>query len=319
MLTLDRTQEPLALLERRSAQPTVLGGLLYAGLAIVPLTSEAPLSGLRLVGLLGLALVAGALVVSGLPKTRPRPLPTPSGTGSERYEALELGAEPLPLTYRASLVLADGSRQVVLERNEPAGVLADADSLARSLSVPLTPGWGLDDAELGEILHPPAHASPRWHGDTPLTFDTLPFAGQRKAALTTLWAAAFVLVATILMSASARTKVTPGLLSVALPVVSALLVLLVALWLLGVRGRLSLGPTGVTRRRFWFGLELGQPEAVKLAIRGAAVVSPAAPTLSHLLLATNEGLVAFAVRGGKPQAAALKNIPPTQAAHRAAE
>src|SRR5262245_51477581 len=124
MLTLDRRATPLALCERSTIQPTLLGGLLFAALEIVPLSAEGPITAARAAGIAGLLAASVGLLLHGLPRSRRRSLP--AGVPTQ----LELGGEALPPTYRATLVLADGSRHRVLERDEPAGLLEDAAHLA---------------------------------------------------------------------------------------------------------------------------------------------------------------------------------------------
>jgi hypothetical protein len=128
-----------------------------------------------------------------------------------------------------------------------------------------------------------------------------------------------VLVATILMSESARARVTPGALSLTLPGISAALVLVAAIWLLGLRGELTLGPTGVTRRKLWFNVELGRPEAHELAVTAAAFVAPPGGTVGHLVLSHGASLLAFPMRAGAAQAARLRTALAAQRTHRAAE
>ncbi len=321
MLTLDRTQRPLAVRERQGFGPPFLAGLLFAALGVVPLSSTEPLTTLRVSGLLGLAAASALLVTLGIPRSRRRALPGVDASAMkarDRVTALELDGYPLPPTYRVVMVLADGSRRTVLERNEPAGVLDDATALSAELGLPLSPGWGLDAGAL-ELLAHPSDQAPRWEPEAPITLESPPFAGQRNATWTTLWASAFVLVATILMTESARAKVTPSALSLVLPGLGALLVLLIGIWLVGFRGSLVLGPTGVTRRKFWFGFELGRPEAVELRVTAAVVVVPKGGSVGHLVVSNGQSLFAFPARAGTPQATLLRAAFSPEAAHRAAE
>jgi hypothetical protein len=321
MLTLDRTQRPFAVRERQGFGPPFLAGLLFAALGIVPLSSTEPFTALRVIGLLGLAAASALLVTLGSPRSRRRVLPGIDAGAmrpSERVAALELDGYPLPPTYRVVMLLGDGSRRTVLERHEPTGVLEDATALSEELGVPLTPGWGLDAGALELLAHPSEHAA-RWEAAAPITLESPPLSGQRNATWTTLWASAFVLVATILMTESARAKVIPSAFSLVLPGLSALLVLLIGIWLVGFRGSLVIGPSGVTRRSFWFGFELGRPEAVELHVTAAAVVVPKGGSVGHLIVSNGQRLFAFPARGGTPQATLLRAAFSPAAAHRAAE
>ena len=231
MLTLDRKQRPLALSEQKGFTPPFLAGLLFAALGVVPLSSSGPLTATRVLGLLLLGSASALLMALGSPRTRERSLARLSAHPSrvaERGVALELDGYALPPTYRAVMVFGDGTRRTLLERSEPAGVLEDAVLLSRELGAPLVAGWGIDDGAIAALLPAGSHAH-RFESDRAITFDSPPFAGQRNAAWTTLWASAFVVVATILMSESARAKVTPSALSLVLPGLGAFIVLLLGI------------------------------------------------------------------------------------------
>ncbi len=296
--------------------------MLFAALALVPLTASTPFTPLRVLGLGLLVTTAIWLMLVGRPRSRRRALPSraPAALGTREGRAvLELEGSPLPPTYRAVLVLGDGSRQVVLERDEPAGVLEDASLLARELGVTLAPGWGVDEASLDALLHSHAHATPRFGNTAPFRFESPPLAAQRNAAWTTLWASAFVLVATIAMSDAARSRVTPGSLSLTLAGVSVVLVLFVWLWLVGLRGKVELGPAGVTRRVSWFRFGLGRPEHHEMAIVAASFVTPGGAPLGHLLVSNGTKLFAFPLRGGSPELVRLHETLAARRTNRAAE
>lgn len=321
MLTLDPKERPLAVLEQRGFEPSFLAGLLFAALGVVPLSSSGPFTLLRGLGLVILGAASVLLLKLGSPRTRARSLARLAAhpaRPAERGVALELDGDALPPTYRAVMVFGDGVRRTLLERAEPAGVLEDAVLLARELGVPLVAGWGIDDRTVEALLRP-LEPSRRLESDATITFDSPPFAGQRDAAWTTLWASAFVLVATILMSESARAKVTPSALSLVLPGLGAFIVLLLGTWLIGARGTLVLGATGVIRRRFWFGVELGEARSVKLDVAAAAVALPPGGSVGHLVVSNGQNLFAFPVRGGTPQQRLLHAAFSPQRANRAAE
>ena len=321
MLTLDPKERPLAVLERRGFEPPFLAGLLFAALGVVPLSSSGPLTPARVLGLVILGAASVLLLKRGSPRTRARSLAglaTHPSRPEERGVALELDGDALPPTYRAVMVFGDGERRTVLERAEPAGVLEDAVLLARELDVPLVAGWGIDDGTRDALLGAGDHAHRLESGAT-ITFDSPPFAGQRNAAWTTLWASAFVVVATILMSESARAKVTPSALSLVLPGIGAFIVLLLGIGLMGARGTLLLGSTSVIRRRFWFRLELGDARSVELNVAAAAVALPPGGSVGHLVVSNGKNLFAFPVRGGTPQARLLRTAFSPEPANRAAE
>ena len=317
MLTLDRTAHPLALREDRSAQPPLLGGLLFAALEVVPLTAPGPFTALRVVGVLVLLALAVGLILHARPKTLRRPLPARPGVTPER---LELGGEELPPLYRVTLVLSDGSRHTVLEGPEPSRVLEDAAALGKTLGVAFGDGWGLSAPALNELLATSPVREKRFTEQDAFTLEHPPLPGQRAAAYTTLWASAFVLVASFVMSdGPERHGLVPSALSIVLPCLSANILLVLGFWLLGLRERVTVTKAGVTRRRLWFKSELTSVDSREVAILGAALVRPGARSDGHLLLASEKGL--FALPAAAPDGATLleKRAGTTPAAERAAE
>ena len=287
MLTLDRTAQPLALREQRSFEPPFLGGLLFLALEVVPLTADGAVTPLRVVGIAGLLLVGGLLVAVGLPRSRRVALP--AGAHPLR---LELAGDALPPTYRVTLVFRDGTRRRLLEGPDPARILEDGVVLGRELSVPLGAGWGLGEVELVELAS--GGDEKRFATNEAVTFEHPPLAGQRTAAWTTLWAFAFVVVATVVMANGPEHHgLVPSTLAVTLPALGALSLLLVGLWLLGLRERVELAPTGVTRRRVLFGKSIARAEAHERRVGGAALVKPSTRSHGHLLVASRAGLLAF--------------------------
>jgi len=291
MLTLDRQAQPLALREERPLGPALLGGVLFTCLELVPLTAPGPATPLRALGALGLLAMAVALFAVGRPRVRSRPLPARPGVAPDH---LELGGDELPPTYRATLVLQDASRHTVLEATDPARVLDDAAHLGRELGVPLGAGWGLGPPALDELVRTAPAGGKRFGPDDTVTLEHPPLPGQLPAAYTTLWASAFVLVASFVMSDGPERKgLVPSTLSVVLPCLGALILLVIGLWLLGLRDRVTLTPNGVTRLRFWFGRELAPGESRAVRVLGAALVRPGARHDGHLLVASDAGLFAL--------------------------
>jgi hypothetical protein len=317
MLTLDRTAHPLALREDRSAQPPLLGGFLFLALEVVPLTAPGPFTVLRAFGSLALLSVAVGLILHGRPKTLPRSLPVRSGVPPER---LELGGEDLPPLYRITLVLSDGSRHTVLEAPEPSRVLEDAAHLAKALGVPFGDGWGQSASALTELLATSSSRAKRFTEQDSFTLEHPPLPGQRAAAYTTLWASAFVLVASFVMSdGPERHGLVPSALSIVLPCLSANILLVLGFWLLGLRERVTVTPAGVQRRRLWFKSKLKTTDLREVSILGAALVRPGTRSDGHLLLASEKGL--FALPAAAPAGATLREgrAGTTASAERAAE
>lgn len=317
MLTLDRKAQPLALVDERAVQPTLLGGVLFLGLEIVPLTAPGPMSLLRGLGFFGLLAIGVGLMIVGRPRVVCRPLPGRAGVAPER---LELGGEELPPIYRVTLVLADRSRHTVLESPDPGRVLEDAARLATALDVPLGSGWGLGAHAIAELIGTSPRAVKSFASDDGFTLQNPALAGQRMAAYTTLWASAFVLVASFVMSDGPERKgLVPSALSLVLPCLGALILLVIGLWLLGLREQVTLTPRSVTRRRFWFKRELALLDAREMQVLGAALVRPGSRSDGHVVIASDAGL--FALPASAPDGARLleTRAPDVPPAERAAE
>lgn len=298
-------------------QPALLGGLLFVALEVVPLTAPGPVTPLRVVGFLLLLTLAVVFIAVGRSRARSLPLPARPGASALR---LELGGDELPPTYRVTLVLDDGSRHTVLEATDPARVLDDAEHLAKVLGVPRGTGWGLDATALDELVGTAPAPVKRFGPDDTFTLEHPPLAGQRPAAYTTLWASAFVLVASFVMSDGPERKgLVPSTLSLVLPGLGVLVLLVIGLWLLGLRESVTLTPTGLTRRRSWFRHELSAPETRVARVLGAALVRPGARSDGHLLVASDAGLMS--VPASAPVGANLleRGRVPVSAAERAAE
>jgi len=318
MLTLDRTAQSLALREQRSMRPAFIAGVLFACLEIVPLTADTPFTLLRGVGVGLLLMIAGALIRWGLPRTTTLPLPRATKGAAPVGVAFE--GEALPPLYRALLVFSDGSRAAVLESGDPARVLDDAAFLARSLQVSLGTAWGLEPDALVDLTRPISKEQPL-SAAAPAYVEVHPaLPGQRAAAYTTLWASGFVLIASFVMAnGPERHGLVPSALSVTLPCLGGLVLLAMALWMLGLREELTVTGAGYTRRRTWFGMTLGNPVARDTRVGLSALVTPAEGAAGHLLLATDQGLVAVPAESKDGTRWLGRHPSPSMAPGRAAE
>jgi hypothetical protein len=195
------------------------------------------------------------------------------------------------LRYRADLVLDDERHQRLLERNEPAGVLADLRQVVRVLNWPVESGWGL-----------PADAAPWSESDAPAATSSRSaasvdvraarFESQRAAAATVLGSGVFTCVAmTVMLINERRRGGHIGTLSLALAASAATLVLLIGVALateyvrVRANGELSVEQhvLGFVWRRF----ELS-PESV----RGVYLVGPDPASPRHLLFDAKSGPIA---------------------------
>lgn len=296
-------------LERRLREPVALAGVLFLALGLLPLVSQGPLTGLRVLTALGLALGAWLCFFLGLRRERRLPLPE-RGT----VQRLVLAGTSDIEGYAVEAV-GTGKRRIVLSGASPARVLADALALSTQLGVPLEPGWGIDRDALN-LLRSPA-SSPSLVRPFVVSHRTVP--DQAIGAGTALWAAAFIPGATFVLALSpARPNLMPTTLALVLPGLTALFALGVGLWLLGLRERLSLEGGRLTRQRCWFARPLGAKEETA-GVVGLYAVSPLGGPSRHLLVVTRNGPVALAT---DPQAGvALAHYPGAEerTAGRAAE
>ena len=158
MCLLESTPERLRLVRRTPVRAPALAGVALLALAVVPLAVHEARSPCTIVAL---TLRAGASLEvvrrsrarleqvdislpdfavegrsdTGRP-TRPRAISLTHGTR---------GHAPTRLTYRAELLTDESEPQLLLERDEPAGVLADLSRLLRHVDLPLARGWGIPD------------------------------------------------------------------------------------------------------------------------------------------------------------------------------
>lgn len=303
MLILEQKSGGMVLVRRRPAGPTIIAGALFIALGSVALLPDAPLTPARLATFLVLASAGLLLIAAGLPReSLSTALPAAGRTKPSRLELT--GAEG-PDRYRAELIFPDGARRVVLERDEPAGVAADAMALAKYLDVTVRPGWGLEAGDWSVLSSSvPSGAAPHLI-EREVAAVARPLPRQRVAALTTLWAGCFVLVVSILMALSPyRSGITPSGLSVLLPGLSVAATLLIGVWLLGLRERLVLRARGIECSRAWFGRDLGPRRVFDVPVLGAFAVSPRGDTVRHLLVATGAEPLAFAAEPASGRALA---------------
>lgn len=295
MLILDENADGMAILRARPARPLWIAGCLFAGLGLLPFL-PADLTLPRIVTGLVLCSVGLVLVLLGRAKRSREPLPI-GRTGRSTVGSVVLTGRADPESYGAELLLKDGTRHLVLERAEPAGVVRDALQLARQLGVRVEPGWGLDRHMLSQLdgsSAVPAHTLTQ-----PLTSIAYPFRRQHIAAVTTIWGGAFVFVVATAMTLSPYRPISsPSGLSILLPGLSVLAVLAVGFWLLGLRERLVLDRNGLTRDRLLFGRPIGPRRHFSGQIVGIFPVSPIPGRTLHVLVATTGELHAFHADSG---------------------
>lgn len=197
------------------------------------------------------------------------------------------------LRYRAELILDDARHQCLLERGEPAGVLADLRQVLRVLEWPVQSGWGLPaDAAPWSERDAPVSTTPK--SRPPLDVRAARFESQKAAAATVLGTGVFTCVAmTVMIVNEVRRGGHVGMLSLALAASAAALVLLVgaALATEHVRVRTN-GALSIEQRVLgfaWRRLQLSPG-----SVHGIYLVGPGPASPRHLLFDAESG--PFAVR-----------------------
>jgi hypothetical protein len=216
-------------------------------------------------------------------------------------------SEGLRPRYRVELCFDDGTRWRVVECHEPAGALDDLRVLHDAIPVPVSRGWGLDDAAVALLLAgdragtgqsaeaPAGHARPSLDSDGERTEPRVVSVrlGSPRVLVALAYAVALVL-GTLLVLVTARIgRSEPmGPFSIALHVVSIVLLSTVLVGcatdrlMVRVNGQIeferSIGPFVRSRRA----IESG-------AIRAAFAVGAEPDQIHHILVSTDAGMFAL--------------------------
>lgn len=217
-------------------------------------------------------------VLGALAWTRKRTLHVAPGTALTWETALE-SDDPYSVALHRS-----GTRELLLEGDDPAQVLADARRIAR---------------ETGAVLRGPEWVAARAARRDPgpraaLSIEGLIWPSQLRASRTTVLGALFVLV---LSAGSIRAESEVSLLSAALPGVSVVAALLIGTFLAKLRVVVEAGPEGLRAER----RGLGAPQKLlslplESIIDVHAVGHPSHPE-RHLLIETVDGPVSLTCAG----------------------
>jgi hypothetical protein len=194
------------------------------------------------------------------------------------------------------MVWSDGRRRLALENAEPGLVLEDALLLAERLELDLKPGWGLEEhlPEAGSSLafrEALARGAP--NGVTGAS-DLPAFPMQKRPALITLVAGAFVVIETVFLARSPARLVVPGTFALALAGIAAMLPLAVGSMLLGLRRRVEVSRRGIESTSVLFGMPLKRRVLASAAPSRVFGVSPDGGPVRHLLFATAGGPLSVA-------------------------
>lgn len=285
---------------RRSRAP-LLVGVAFAALALLPLLSPGPVTLFR--ALTSVVLVASAVLLIRF--TRPQSarvvLRVRDRILERDGEEISLGSCSAELVgakdqeaaqpgsmYRVELVLEDGRRELLLEHEDPADVVADLIRIREVLPLPVVSGWGLpQDAAPWEA---PAPAADTAQGHVDLT--VLRHPAQRSSAITTLIGGVATATAMgIMIGAQAERGDPISRLSVVLAGATVVLILLIGAFIATDRIRIW-GDTELRIERRALGIVWKRQLIPRAALRHAWAVGPDAEP-HHLLLQLDSGLLAL--------------------------
>ena len=285
----------LELSKRTSVRAPLLSALALLGMALASLLAPGgltPSRGAFVAFLVGVSLL---LLASSLPRRSGIRISLDTGLfehearrtplGRVRFLALTTAGDALDRTprarYRVEASFDDGEQVVLLERADPARVLADLRTLLGHWSVPLRRGWGLPETaepwrESGPALSKPV---------TPLSVSGRPHESELGAGLCTLGGGLVIGTAMTVMHLSRirRGELTDAL-SFALSGITLSLVLLIAAFLLTDRvvAETRAGELVLTRRAL--GLALSTRRVPLERLRGVYAVGMSAASPHHLLV-----------------------------------
>jgi hypothetical protein len=151
------TSTKLELRRTLAATPAVIAGVGFALMAIVPIAVAHSLTRERLLTSAILFAISATLLVRGRPRAESLQVDLVAKTlvtsrsvhdlRNVRHVVLtghrESSAQSARERYRVELVLADGQRELLLERHEPAGTLRDLSRVLAVWPLHVELGWGL--------------------------------------------------------------------------------------------------------------------------------------------------------------------------------
>jgi hypothetical protein len=291
---------------RRTRAP-VLVGVAFAALALLPLLSPGPVTAWRVITS-AVVLLSAILLIRF---TRPRwthvvlrvrdrvlerdGLEIPLGDCAVQLVGARDEAPPYPgATYRAELVLpdADGRRELLLERDEPAGVLSDLIRIRAVLPLPVRGGWGLP-ADAAPWDTPKQEQSPPRRGGAPIDALVRRHPAQRSSAVTTLIGGIGTATAMGIMIGAQRERGLPvSALSLTLAGATVVLIVLIGAFIASDRLRIQ-GDDELCIERRALGIAWKRQTIQRSALRHAWTVGPDPAEPHHLLLQLDSGLLAL--------------------------
>lgn len=291
MLRVQERESNLSVVRTKPLGPTLWSACIMFCLALIPIISAPGLTLLRLATTIVLALIAGVLLQLALPKTVEvfgSLAALAQGTPRARALALVGTTETEPPRYQAELVFDDGARVIILEGDEPAGVLSDAELASERLGLPLNLGWGLERLAKTELL-PTAESGGKPSAEKRATLAVFP--AQQRVAYATIGSAVFIAIVTLALAFEPpRAGRTLTGLSLLLPALTVAIGLVLGVVFQKLEARLELRAGVLARRYCLGGVQLGAPRELCRNVSALFAVGPDGGPARHLLVRTPDGL-----------------------------
>ncbi len=302
--------EQIKLRQSRRTRAPLLVGVAFGALALLPLCSPGPLTPWRV--LTSAVLVLSAILLIRF--TRPRStqvvlrvrdrvverdgLEIPIGQSAVQLVGARDEVTRYPgAMYQAVLLLPDGRRELLLERDDPAGVLSDLIRIRKELRLPVRAGWGLPtDAKPwerpGDNTPQPARAF------APIDMTALRHPSQRASAVTTLIGGVGTATAMgIMMEAQHDRGLPVSGLSLALAGGTVALILLVGAFIATDRLRIRGDGDVLHFERRALGIVWKRHTFKRTALRHVWAVGPDPGVPRHLLLQLDNELLSVRCLG----------------------
>jgi hypothetical protein len=284
-----------------------VGSAFLVGPALLALLAPGPLTPYRIAAACVLGGMGAAVVAHWRPRRRTvvvdgrahtvsvdgaRALPWDPASATLRLVAAPPRTAGGAPRYGVSLtmgVVGAGHRDVFLiVADDPAKALADVTTARAALSLPVHGGWGLPAAS--PWIDVPMHGAREDAPPAPLWDERI---AKRRSA-TVLFLGAVAIGVGIARTVHARVELgqMPSALSLALPSMGVVTLLILGATVATLHWSLHVGDTLVSEKR-WLGIRLVRRSVPRDAIRNAYVVSPDGGSVSHLVVDTTTGPLAF--------------------------
>lgn len=313
------SRERLEFYGRTRVRAPLLVGVALAVMAVLPWLTSEPVFPWRALASVLLGAAAAWLIAASVPRRERLVIDLVDNVLRRGDDALPLSRvrsvrlrttgpvedDSPVLRYRADLVLNDARQQRLLERPDPAGVLADLRQVLKVLQWPVESGWGLP-ANAAPWTEPGAGGGSGLATRAEIDFRAPRFESQRAAAATVLGSGVFTCIAMTVMMLNERRRgghVAP--LSVALAASAIGLVLLVGMALATEHVRVRKA-SELSIEQHVLGFAWRRFKLSPSSVRAVYLVGPDTASPRHLLFDAENRL--FAVRCAGPAALKLQEL-----------